>query len=138
MNKLNIAASTELAKPIKRIESLAKQMHDAGKQSNRPELKKCQQMISDCILQVSCNAMNHLDLSLVEQGHFSLAPKRAEFVPNKAVGQIARILSNFEAGSDFNVFETYDPELDTKFLGDANRIQQVLLILTSNAHLSVS
>ena len=72
-----------------------------------------------------------LDQALIEHGSF--VPKEQIFVPNQAVKQIVKILRNTLTRRNATVREDYHPQLDYECIGDVDRIQQVLLNLTSNA-----
>jgi signal transduction histidine kinase len=68
----------------------------------------------------------------------SFIPREVEFAPRHTIRQMLDIFETLLTTQDVKIEEFYDPLLPSYFLGDVERIQQVLLNLLSNARKFVS
>lgn len=106
-------------------------MKKAAAQSDYEQVVKCYKLIANQSRMAQGKMKDLLDQGLISHGKF--VANQVEFTPNQAVSQIKDILYNSLLDKDVQVTSNYDSNLNGVCVGDVDRIQQVLLNLTSNA-----
>lgn len=132
MKILHTTVSLEMIAPINNIRIFAKQLLRTGTFANPAEPLKFYRQIKESSKLLYCRLNDLLDRNFIALGNF--VAHAVEFRPNKAVDQICQILGNSLLNHGSVTVQTdYDPRLNSTWVGDLDRIQQVLLNLTNNA-----
>lgn len=131
MKMLNQTVSHDIISPMDNIVLFANKMLESVQGKNFESLEMFHRLITEQAKLVSSRVKDLLDQGLIDHGTF--VPNQVKFVPNQRVSQVVSILKNILTHGDVSVLERFDPRLDQSFMGDADRIQQVLLNLVSNA-----
>ena len=99
---------------------------------NNEQMVHMMHNITDCAKFVFCRMKDLLDQNLIEHNIFE--PVQALFSPIQAITQIKNIIQNsMRYFSDVNVTLSFDIDPDKMLIGDADRLQQVLMNVLSNA-----
>ena len=131
MKMLHTIVSHDMMAPIINIKYFADMMLKSGISRDLHELQKYYNLIIDSGRLVQCRVKDLLDQNLIE--HSSFNPVEVNFYPVAAIKQICNMLETQMKHDDVQIFQEYDNSIRREMVGDLDRIQQVLLNLTSNA-----
>ena len=106
-------------------------MRDCAFRREDEEVEKFHKFVLQQSKLMSCKMKDLLDQGLIEHGSF--LPNNVEFKPNKAISKMVTILKLMLELYEVEVITNLDTRLDTPFIGDMDRIQQVMLNLMTNA-----
>lgn len=131
MKTLHQTLSHDIMSPIENIKCFANSMKRKAFLKDREGIDKYHRLIVNQSQIVYNRMKDLLDQGLIDNGKF--VAHNVEFTPNQAVTQITDILRHLLVNNDVNVIDSLDPMLDGICTGDRDRLQQVLLNLTTNA-----
>ena len=122
MKMLHTTVSHDVMSPMHNIQQFADKMLETARVLNFEETAKYHNLICESAKLVTSFAKDLLDQELIDHGSF--VPNEVNFIPNKAVKQIARILENTLKNFKWNVKveESFDGNLNQPFNGDSDRI----------------
>jgi signal transduction histidine kinase len=133
---LQTTVSHDMMAPISNIVLFAEQLYSQGINGELSFMQKYRQLIMESAQLLSCRMRDLLDSNLIEHGIFK--PKAVEFSPRNAINQMVTIFETQMHELDVFFHVVHCPSLPHYFLGDIDRIQQVMFNLLEHTRKSVS